>query len=249
MFIRRIFALVAGALLLLSGGGLSAVADDKVFTVAVNHAPPYRIISSSDTQASFSGIYVDIAKKLAAEKGIAIEFVEVPFARALAMMEAGTADLMLGPNRTPERERYMAYLPTPIDEEPKIFLVRDDAPVVRGYADLTGLVIAVLDNSVYFDRFDADETLQKFEVSSYEIAFGMLAAKRLDVAIVPERLGGYLMRGYEGFAVSPYRVNGRPSYIAVSRKSELMGRFQELNRSLGGLVESGDVERVLASYR
>jgi polar amino acid transport system substrate-binding protein len=250
MFLRTIFGLILGSLLLCLGGHrLPALAGDKVLTVAVNHAPPYRIISREDAQTTFSGIYVDIAKKLAGENDITIEFVEVPFARALAMMEAGTADMMLGPNRTPERERYMAYLPTPIDEEPKIFLVRDNAPVVRDYQDLQGRVIAVLDNSVYFDRFDADDTLQKFEVSSYETGFAMLAAKRLDVIIAPERLGRYLIRDYAGLAVSPYRVDGRPSYIAVSRKSELMAKFGALNASLGGLVESGEVDKVLASYR
>lgn len=225
-----------------------ALARKGVITVAVNNAPPYRIVRTGRKTAA-SGIYVDIARALAQSHGLELRFVEVPFARALAMIEAGTADLMLGPNRTPERERYMAFLPTPIDEEPKIFITRADRPPVRAYEDLQGRTIGVLDTSVYFERFDADLSLAKFPVSSYELALGMLAAKRIDTVIAPERLGRYLMRRHRGLAVSPYTARGRPSYIAVSRHSPLMASLAPLNATLADMISQGTLDEVIAGYR
>ncbi|MBO9422742.1 transporter substrate-binding domain-containing protein [Labrenzia sp. R4_2] len=227
------------------------MADDTSdpYVVAVNHAPPYRIIRADDGRAAYSGIYIDIATAWAERAGLKLKFVEVPFSRALAMMEAGTADIMLGPNRTPERETYMIYLPTPIDEEPKIFVVADPAKTVRTYADLSGRTIGVLDNSVYFDQFDADDALTKVPATDYDTVFKMLSADRFCVAIGPERLARYKMRAHPDLSVSPYRVAGRPSYFAVSRKSDLANELDRLDMHLRSLVESGAIDTVLSDYQ
>jgi len=227
----------------------AAQEPSPAYTVVVNHAPPYRITATATEQAEFSGLYIDIIRALAEDVGIRLEFVKVPFARALVMMEVGTADLMLGPNRTDPRERFMAYLPTPIDQEPKIFVVRDDGAVVHEYESLTGQSVGVLDDSVYFDRFDIDPDIQKIRVSDYETAFKMLVARRFDAVIVPERLGLYLMRDHDGLAVSPYMEPGRPSFIAISRQSELMGRFDQLDAQLDRLMRSPIVNKLQMSYQ
>lgn len=221
----------------------------QAYVVAVNHAPPYRIIRAEDGDQAYSGIYIDIANAWAERAGLKLQFVEVPFSRALAMMEAGSADIMLGPNRTPERETYMIYLPTPIDEEPKIFVVADPAKTVRTYADLSGRTIGVLDNSVYFDQFDADDALTKVPATDYDTVFKMLAADRFCVAIAPERLARYKMRAHPDLSVSPYRVAGRPSYFAVSRKSDLANELDRLDAHLRSLVETGAIDMVLADYQ
>ncbi len=227
------------------------MADDTSdpYVVAVNHAPPYRITRSEDDDPDYSGIYIDIAKAWAERAGIELQFVDVPFSRALTMMEYGSADIMLDPNRTPERETYMVYLPTPIDEEPKIFVVADPAKTVLTYEDLSGRTIGVLDNSVYFDRFDADSALTKVPASDYDTVFKMLAADRFCVAIAPERLARYKMRAHSGLSVSPFRVAGRPSYFAVSRKSDLVHELDRLDAHLKSLVQTGAVDMVLAAYR
>lgn len=194
-------------------------------------------------------IYIDIAKAWAERAGLKLQFVEVTFSRAVAMMGAGSADTMLGPNRTPERETYMVYLPTPIDEEPKIFVVAETAKTVRNYADLTSRTIGVLDNSVYFDRFDADAAHNKVPASDYDTVFKMLSANPFCVAIAPERLACYKMRAHPDLSVSPYRAAGCPSYFAVSRKSDLASELDRLDAHLYSLVQTGKVDMVLAAYQ
>ena len=81
-----------------------AMAGADAVTVVVNHAPPYRIVKRQSGQFEISGKYVDFAREMARRAALTLEFKVVPFQRALKMMEEGRAALMLGPNRTAERE-------------------------------------------------------------------------------------------------------------------------------------------------
>src|SRR3546814_7218471 len=79
-------------------------------------APPYRIIDGSTRPPRDSSIYVVIARTAAARAGVRLDFIQVPYAGAFAMMQNGDGDLMLGPNRTPEREAYLLYLDPALPE-------------------------------------------------------------------------------------------------------------------------------------
>ncbi len=85
--------------------------------VVGNHAPPFRIIE----EGRFYGIYFDIMSEIASRLEIPVEYKEVPFKRALKLMESGAADIMLGPNRTPERELYMVYTNATVGKQPRPF--------------------------------------------------------------------------------------------------------------------------------
>lgn len=187
--------------------------------VAVNHAPPYRIINGAST----GGIYVDIAKDLAAGLGFQIEFVDVPFARALAMMESGEADMMLGPNRTAEREAFMRFLTeAPLPKEDKVFYYLKSEGIVMEYSDLFKLTVSVVRGSNYFEPFNGDTKIRKDENPDHLQCLRKVGGGRTDTTIVPERLGDYLL-AQNGIALhkSPYRIEGEPAYFTVSKKSWL----------------------------
>lgn len=221
----------------------------ETYIVAVNHAPPYRIIEETGTEVRHSGIYIDLMKELAGRSGIEITFKNVPFRRALALIEQGAADLMLGPNRVPERELYMAYLDVELTRERKVFYVGKGAPDIAAYGDLAERRIAVLRGSAYFDRFDQDETLRKVEVADYATALGIVESGRVETVIVPELLGDYLIsEGALSLRKASYAVEGRPSFIAISRKSALLGRAKELEAALLGMKRDGTVDAIHARY-
>lgn len=145
------------------------------YVVALNNAPPYRIIKEKADGKEFSGIYVDFIRELAGRLGFPLEFKQVPFRRALALMENGDADIMVGPDRTGEREKYMLYLDEAFTRERKAFFTGATSPDITRYEDLETLQIGVHRGSVYFERFDLDPALKKVEVSGYSKALTMLA--------------------------------------------------------------------------
>lgn len=214
--------------------------------VVGNHAPPYRIFLDS----SSSGLYVDTAKVLAKRLGVSLRFEAVPFKRALFMMEHGQADMMLGPNRTPEREQYMLYLDASLPAEAKALYVLPQSPRIRQYEDLKGLHVAVISGNRYSPRFDNDESIFKEPVSGYLQALGKVETGRNDVAVIPEMLGDYLVRK-NGMNVvkSPYRIAGRRCYFTLSRKSPFMLHSQTLEDVLRTLIHDGTFETIEASYR
>lgn len=232
---------------LLGLAGRPALAQGMVLRVPVNDAPPYRVVqSTAEGGPRFSGIYVDILFALAAETGLTVQFIEVPFARGLAMMQGGDADMLLGPNRTPEREQYMHYLEAPLPAEPKAFILREDSPQIARYEDLRGLRIATLRAAHYFERFDQDGSLQKIPAQDYHEALRLLGGKRADAVIVPEMLGRWLMRQARlGYRFAEYKAPGNPSYFALARKSPLMARAGDIQAALKRLLDRGDFLHLL----
>ncbi len=217
--------------------------------VLINDAPPYRIVQSADGVAQYSGIYVDILRLVAADVGLQLEFVEVPFARAFRVMEAAAADLMLGPNRSAEREAYLQYLEPPLPREPKIFLQSRLTAPIRAYDDLSGRSIAVLRGARYFDRFDADTTLNRVAVDEYVSALRLVVMGRVDTVVIPELQALWLLRQTGmPLQIAPYRETGRDSYIVLSRASPLMAQRARIEAALRRALAGAGLRQILQRY-
>ena len=129
------------SLLLLTGGNLLAE-DQTTLLVVGNHAPPYRIIEGT----TFSGIYFDAMQEIGQRLGISVKFQDVPMKRALALMESGEADVMVVPNKTPERETFMVYTNATFPAENKVFYVHPDAALsVRSWPELYDVCVSEFD--------------------------------------------------------------------------------------------------------
>lgn len=229
---------------------VAQVASAQTYTVAINHAPPYRIVQEGEEGSAHSGFYVDIMREAATRAGIDLEFKVVPFKRALVLLERGEADIMLGPNRTVEREAYLDYLDVEISREAKVFYLREDEPDIVDYADLAGRRIAVLRGAKYFDQFDSDEDLEKVKLASYATAIRVVEGGRVDALIMPELQGDYLLKEHgQPLRKSTYSVPGRPSYIAVSKRSPLQESRESLLRALRSMDEDGTTAAIISRYR
>ncbi len=232
------------ALLILVGSG-SAEAQ-TVLRVVGNDAPPYRIIQGRE----FSGIYFDTIREIGKRLGVQIEFTEAPLKRALMMMETGQADVMVGPNKTPEREAFMVFSNAVFPAENKVFYVHPATPCITRYEDLQGKNIAVYRGAVYFDQFDQDPTLEKQEVGEYAVAIRRVEAKRNDAAIIPELQGDYLLKQLNiTLTKCPYVVAGRPSYITIAKKSPALQLQAQIEAVMTALQADGTFTEILKRYK
>lgn len=227
-------------------------ADNQVFVIGGNHAPPYRIIETEGGKSTFKGIYFDVIKEAAKRAGIKITFKDVPFKRALKSMEQGQQDIMAGPNRTAEREAYMHYIDAPMAAEPKVFYTHAIANDIENFNDLEGYVIGVLRGAKYFPEFDEDDTLQRKPFNDYISAFRVLEKHRIDVVITPEMQGDYLLSQH--FAKAPlkkasFKSAGRLSYMTISRQSSLFSKRDHLERVLQAIIGDGTYHKILERYR
>jgi len=237
-------ALLLAALLPALPGG--AAAAEEPLVVVGNNAPPYRIIDGSD----FYGIYFDAMAEIARRAGLVVHYQEAPFKRCLAMLEKGQADLMLGPNRTPEREAYLVFTAATLPPADKAFYVYPGVPPIRSYEDLAGRTVAVVAGKAHFPRFDADATLRKVECPDQAAALEKVLTGDCDVAVLPELEGDWVLLRYNlPLAKSPFTVPGQPSYIAIAKGSPALALQTRIEQAMTAMQQDGTLAAILDRYR
>lgn len=213
--------------------------------IAINDAPPYRIV----TDTGVSGFYVEVIEAIGKELDWEIKYRVVPFRRALKMVEEGDADLMLGPVRKPERELYMDYSVPAFPAERRLFFYKEAANKIFKYDDLKGKKIGVLRGSVYFEPFDSDVDLQKEAGTNYENLLNMLNRGHLHTVIIPELLSVKLIQKLKiDVNASPFFVPGETSYIGISKKSRILSQIDDIKLCLKKLKSSPQYEDILLKY-
>lgn len=197
---------------------------------------------------SFGGSYTEIIRELARRLGEPLTVVECPHKRCLRMMEIGEADLIIGVQRSPEREAYLHYLRTPYrrTSADRIFIVRaGEADSIRSYDDLHGHMIATKAGSEYFDRFDSDARLSKEAAPNNAINLRKLLLHRVDAVVMAEdqaeALRGQLALGTQVEAARLRVADPTPRSLAVSRQSRLMEQLPRVERAMQAMREDGSL--------
>lgn len=243
------FALCCAAFL----GASDAGARGKMVH-AVFHAPPYMVFGDSGVSGA-SGIDVEIVLEIARRMDMEVEYVPCTWDNCLDLMRKGKADILSSAYRKPDREEYMSYFSSPyLDNLPIAFYFRRGENIrVDSYEDLHKLSsVGVLKGASYFPRFDSDKAINKIEVESQNQLFPLLAAGKFQAmaGYVPTedfRLAG---EGYASLIARSKYEYSEPAqvFMAVSRKSPLAGRFDEMNAVNDALVREGFIKAVVRKY-
>lgn len=221
-------------------------AQPAVLRVVGSSDPPYRVFGPSGA----GGLYYELLNEAVRRLGWIPRYEDAPSVRALRMMELGEADLMVGPFRSPDRERYLLYTQVPLPAVDIVFYTRPWAPALRVADDLVGRTIAVHRGKRYGHGFDDDPRLRRHELSNYRTAFEMVARGRLDVVVVPELQGELLLRELQLELVrQPLRMTGMQPHVVLSRLSPWLAYQAELERVFQAMREDGSWQRILNRYR
>jgi polar amino acid transport system substrate-binding protein len=237
------------SLLLMFGAWLAhctARGQQPALRVVGSADPPYRVFRADGA----GGLYFDLLNEAVRRLGWPISYQEVPSARALRMMEAGEADLMMGLLRTPERERFLSYSQTRLPVEDKAFYTLPGAAPVRRLEDLAGRNIVVQRGKRYGAALHDDARLQLHEVSDYRGALEMVARGRMDVAVLPERQGDTLLAESSlGLVKQPWRLPGEVPYVVLALRSPWLPRQAELERAFRAMQADGSWQAIVARTR
>ncbi len=227
---------------------------DNVIRYAVFPAPPY-MIGADDENTPMTGIDVEIVQEIARRLGREVVFVRCPWARCLELMKAGEADLLSSAYKRPEREEYMLYFGRPfLDTLPIAFYtLKEKKVVINSYEDIYRLEsVGVLRGASYFEQFDQDTKVKKFEVASQDQLFPMLLAGRLDAiaGYVPTENYRIKVGGYAGqVELSNYMYAEQAFvYMTISKKSPLSAIFEQIDQINTQLVEEGFVQEIVNQY-
>lgn len=177
-----------------------------------------------------TGFHVELVEEIAKRLGIAVEWVEVPWRRALNMVETGNADGITYIGKTPERERWAIF--------------KDGNTISSG--TFSFLIRRASRNEIKFDGTNEKELLQnrtllmvggftlpkniselnpkKHEALRMSNLVDMLRARRYDIAIVNKSDYSNVYRGTEveeDFIIVEPPVYSFANYIAFSKAKNL----------------------------
>lgn len=222
----------------------------NIAVVATTESAPYRMFENGPPR----GVFIDILEAVLKQANLTPRYQVLPFKRCLAELKTGKSDLFIGLFHRPEREAYVIYLkPTIAPYVTKVFyLNKTRARHIRKWEDLYRLKIGIRAGYKHHPDFDTDQKIQKYEVTTEEQSFHMLAINRIDAVLITEETGVYLIDklGYtERFAPAPLRLESdNPAYIVMSRKSRLKPHIAKLEAAIAEIVENGTLEAIRQKY-
>lgn len=236
--------------LLLASLSLRA-AEPAPLVVVTDLWPPFRM---QGTDGSLQGLDIDLLNQLSQRTGLRFDVQRAPWARGLAELEQGRADLMAGLAKTPEREAYIDYLPRPYYAcSPRFYAAPTHAVSLQRYEQLRGLRIGYVLESAYFEPFDSDATLNKVAVTTETQLLEMLTRGRLQAVIGTDCQVDYQLResAWSGqVAKVAYRPEARTElYIGFSRQRDLRAEYQKLSDALDQLQAEGWITKAALRYQ
>jgi len=223
---------------------------DELTTANANW-PPWRVIHEDGT---LDGIEIEILQHVANDLGLNLVTKGCGWKRCLKHMEIGGSDVMTGVYKTPERQKYMTFIEPAYYTTQGIcfYTLKSKTLRINQYEDLKPLTIGTVKKVSYFDRFDNDTSLNKFESTTGNASFRLLEGGRIDV-IVLNCINGDISANVGDRADLITRAKyifktHRPVYLAISNKSPLLPRQDEFSQSLQKMLDNHEIDRILASY-
>ncbi|MGK0291349.1 MAG: polar amino acid transport system substrate-binding protein [bacterium] len=232
--------------------GVASAKDKSVFLIGANSVPPYKIIQGQQLK----GINGDIIQEIVKKMNVKVQVVQCLFPNCLKKLQQGKIDAFLGLFKTADREKYFQYISPPYNKySNKAFYIHQDSKIkIKHYKDLYQKKIrriGVTKGYKHFSRFDNDTKLNRISVSHHIQNLYKLNQKKVDVVILTETLGDYLIKKHKLSNLKKVKFHytkKNPSYLAISKKSKYMNKIQELELGVKVLVKKDLVSQFINKW-
>jgi len=223
----------------------TALARPRPLRAVALAIPPFATLDANGRKA---GLFVEAMELIARESQRQIEVTLAPYARAIAMLRSGEADVMISTSNSA-----IAQIAEPMGMLWTTEVIAIGRPGLKldGIQDLRGRTVGMLRGSDYGAAFLDDREYRKHEITDQLQGIRMLLEGRLDASIgtrlavfhsmrllgVPRaRLGGTLA------------VQAREIHLHLSRHHFDEALATELRRAVQELRSSGRADALLAKY-
>lgn len=220
------------------------------------------LIGAEDDWAPFSsgkdgnpvGMAVDIVRAIFAEAKIPMKLVPVPYARC--MKEALEGRLAGCFNTVPDAHMRRDYLfhARPLFSEPTV-IVAAASSAEKGLRTrhLRGKRVAVTNGYSYGDEFESEKGLQRERVISDLAGLRMLAAGRVEYAVIFERVLVHILRGSAAPLQGRIKVVGQVQlnelYLSFSRKDPAAAHMlKQFDVAHAKLIADGTIAAIISRW-
>jgi len=223
-----------------------AHATEQEIKIAAFLEPPF--VNYVDNQ--WQGKNIEMAKLLANKLHLKPNFIKCPFARCLALVKTGQADMVMGLKKSTKRAQYLTFIEPPylLQHKPLRFFTLASTPInIEKFEDLNDLLVGVLRGGVYYEKFDKSNSIKKVSVTSRDQLVKMLLKGHIDTFLEREETISPLLSRKEyqqRITLAKYQYNKTvASYIAISKKSEIKQLAQLISEALTLAIQSGELKQ------
>ncbi len=208
----------------------------------------------NERKAQFNGVAFDVLTLLS--KKLTIELtplVDLPWARAMIMMESGELDVMAGIYKTPERSKKFHFSQAFSAESLNIYVLKNKGFHYEEFKDLIGKrgdMIIGSSNGKQFDAF-ANKHLDLHPVSTREQQFHRLERERTDYVILDQYTANWKLKklGLTKKIVALENPLIKNSiYFALSKQSSCAKLLPQINVILNAMEIDGRLNEIYEKY-
>lgn len=206
----------------------------------------------------WQGLDVELAELLLNEAHCEFDFIDLPWARSLKLLENGEIDLMMSVTKTDEREQF-AYFIGPQRFETLVFISPPMKEEITQIEQLFSLdnPVAIQTGSFYGETFM--NTLHMSAKNEGKVVW-VTNNHTKDTLLKSKRISGYLeaklnvlFEQQQGTAmpnlkIHPLIVNKAAVYFAFSKKSISKKLYNTIEKAFNKLQKNGKIEAILTKY-
>lgn len=232
----------------------SVVHAECTITFRQTEAFPFHF---KNKQGQWSGIFTDQARAITREAGCTIKNRDIPWARALILMETGQLDMMGWMSITEERKKFLNFIGPHFFEVLKIVVREDSNYNITRHEDLFSLEkpIGLIRDAWYGEKLSLllkkETNKRKIRwVSGSEEAFLMdsIRLNRLSAYVTAEVPGILASKLYDGLKFHRFVVNNDPVYFGLSKKTVSPSQFKKLQKAFDIVKNRGEIKEILTKY-
>lgn len=226
------------------------VAAETYYFVGAN----FPSISEQSDKGHIEGLGVDIAERIVHRLGHQIKIQLLPFKRALYMIETGTADAIIGPYKSKQREKYITYSQLAFYEDALVFYLKKDNHFQWDgqFSSLVGKDIGLTRGWSYGTQFDQFKgQLNTFEVNSVTANFKKLLLGRIELFACHPRAASKVINQLDiaeqiKMASPPIMINR--GYFGFSKKRNLDGFINQFNSEFKKMIANNEMLQLNKQY-
>ena len=221
----------------------------KDFKIGVDNWEPFIIVNDE----KITGISIDYIKELTDKMGVNLVIRRIPWARSLKMLKSGQLDAVINMVKTKERSKYIVFTDPPYFKLTTRFYIKKGKNVkIEKYEDLYNYFIGAVKNSAYFERFDKDTKLKKFEGVLESQILAMLVKDRFKVIVGTEPQVDFeaSKKGFNQFIEkAPYKPGNEVLIrVGISKKSPFAKEIDNINKYAKEILESKIIDKFRDKY-
>lgn len=226
---------------------LPALQADQTLTVAWSHWPPF---SQIDNRGELDGLDVSLTRQILTRAGFTPRFREIPWARALHLVEHEQLDVAMAALPLPERQQY-ARFSAPYRQSAYVLLSNDPIP---GHQDRwakldtlpelchsKGLKLGKLRGTRPIQQMEECPALKEAtEYNADERMIDLLLARRLDGIIMEWQYARYRLSqlGAEGFISCQLLLHHQPVSLMFAKNSVSDAQLLKINEAIHALPKT-----------